>query len=276
MKRSKAAPIIGLLIMSVFVVFALFPSLVAPYGPKEMFSSWQSPSGTHLLGTNDMGYDIFTEIVYASGSTLLIGIAAALISLIIGTLVGVAAGYFSGVKGELADGLIQIFLMIPMLPMAIVIAAFFGASTNVIIALIATLGWCSTARVVRGRTMQLKQTPFVESLVILGISRRRIMLKHILPNLWEVVLSRYIMSVASCMMLEATLSFLGLGDPTNVTWGRMINLAYKQGGFTRGAYNWLVSPGVCIALIVIAFYCINSYFEAKNNEVSGSSRSYLE
>ena len=140
-----------------------------------------------------------------------------------------------------------------------------------IMMIIAVLGWCGTARVVKARTMQLKQSQFVEALSILGISRSRIIIKHIIPNIREVVLSRYLMSVAACMMMEATLSFLGLGDPTEVTWGRMINLAYKCGGFSRGAYNWLISPGICIMLIVIAFYCISSYIESKSDQVSDAA-----
>jgi peptide/nickel transport system permease protein len=275
MKRSKLSLIFGIVIIAIFILFAALPSVFAPYEPKEMFSSWLSPCLEHPLGTNDMGYDILTELIYASRSTIVIGISAAFVSLVIGSGIGILAGYLPGWRGELAGGVIQIFLLIPMLPMAIVISAFLGDSTLNIILIIAVLGWCGTARTVRTRTMQLKQTPFAESLMILGLSRGHIMLRHILPNLWEVVLSRYIMSVARCIMLEASLSFLGMGDPTEVTWGRMINLAYKRGGFTRGAYNWLVSPGICIALVVIAFYCINKYFESKNEEVS-EGQSFLE
>lgn len=275
MKHHRLPLALGLFILLVFVAFALFPNAFTQYDLKQMSAPWQNPSSQHLLGTNDMGYDIFTEIIYASGSTLWIGLAAACISLFLGTSIGVLAGYLPGWLGEAGNGIIQIFLMIPMLPMAIVIAAFFGTSTSTIIWIIAILGWCGTARTVRVRTMQLKQTPFVEALIILGISKLRIMVFHILPNLYEVILSRYIMSVTRCIMLEATLSFLGLGNPTAVTWGRMMNLAYRQGGFTRGAYHWLVSPGVCIALIVMAFYFINYGLEAKNNQVSGA-QSYLD
>lgn len=275
MKRNKIILALGLCIMAVFCAFALLPGVFAPYGAKEMSTPWLAPGAGHLLGTNDLGYDIFSELVYATRSTLIIGLASAMISLVIGSSIGLAAGYLPGWKGEIAGGIIQVFLMIPMLPMAIVIGAFLGTETRNIILIIAVLGWCATARTVRVRAMQIKQTPFVESLMILGIPRGRIIFKHILPNLLEVILSRYIMTVARCIMLEATLSFLGMGDPTDVTWGRMINIAYKRGGFTNGAYNWLVTPGICIALLVIAFYCINQYFEAKGQEVSGS-QSYLD
>ena len=275
MKRNRILLSLGLVLMGVFVSFALFPDAFAPYGAKEMWQAWQLPGADHILGTNDMGYDIFSELVFSARSTLVIGLAAALISLMLGSSLGLAAGYLPGWKGEIAGGVIQIFLMIPMLPMAIVIAAFLGTETRNIIIIIAALGWCATARTVRVRTMQLKQSSFVESLVILGISKWQIMTRHILPNLREVILSRYIMTVAQAIMLEATLSFLGMGNPTEVTWGRMINIAYKRGGFTRGAYNWLVSPGICIALIVIAFYCINQYLEAHSSEVSGV-QSYMD
>ena len=275
MKRNKAAFAIGISILLLFAAFAVFPDAFARFGLKEMNAPWLRPDGNHWLGTNDLGYDVFTEIVYSSGSTLWIGLTAAFISLFLGTGIGLLAGYLPGWLGEIANGIIQVFLMIPMLPMAIVIASFCGTATGNIIWIISILGWCGTARTVRVRAMQLKQTAFVEGLIILGISKSRILLFHVLPNLYEVILSRYIVSVTRCMMLEATLSFLGLGNPTDVTWGRMINLAYRRGGFTRGAYNWLAAPGVCIALIVIAFYLINHALEAKNDEVSGS-QSYLD
>ncbi len=265
----------GLVVLAGFGLCALFPQAIAPYGAKAMHAAWLGPCAEHWLGTNDLGYDIFSELIYATRSTLLIGVVSAVVSLFIGTAVGLAAGYLPAWKGELLNGLIQIFLLIPMLPMAIVIAAFVGTQTLQIVLIIALLGWCATARTVRVRTMQLKQTPFVECLLILGISKTQIMLRHILPNLKELVLSRYMMTVARCIMLEATLSFLGMGDPTAVTWGRMIYLAYRRGGFTRGAYHWLISPGLCIALLIIAFYCISQYFAQKQSQVSGS-QSYLD
>jgi len=267
---------IGISLMSVFVAFSLSPSLIAPYHPKEMFAAWQGISSAHILGTNDMGYDIFSELVYASSTTLVVGITAALVSLLIGSVIGIMAGYLTGWKGEILDGLVNVFLLIPMLPMAIVVAAFLGPGINNIILIIATLGWCATARAGRAKTKQLKQTNFVESLVILGIPRWQIMLKHIFPNLTEIVLAKYIMSVGSFMLMEAPLSFLGLGDPTKVTWGGMLNLAYKCGGFSKGALNWYLPPGICIALCVLAFFCVNYYFEKKASQVEGDNRSYLD
>jgi len=276
MKKEYIPLYIGIVLMSVFIAFSLFPAVFAPYDPKEMFEPWQGVSSAHLLGTNDMGYDIFSELVYATSTTLVVGIMAAFVSLVIGSLMGIMAGYLSGWKAEILDGIINVFLLIPMLPMAIVVAAYLGPGTYNIILIIAVLGWCATARAVRAKTKQLKQTPFVESLMILGIPKRQIMVKHIFPNLREIVLAKYIMAVGSFMLMESTLSFLGLGNPAQVTWGGMINFAYKCGGFSKGALNWYLPPGICIALCVLGFYCINYYFEKKASQVEGENRSYMD
>lgn len=260
---------VGLLTMIVFILWSLLPFIFAPYSPKEMFMPWGQMSPKHLLGTNDMGYDIFSELVYAARTTLLVGILSALISLVLGTAIGLVAGYSAGWISQALDVLINVFLMIPMLPMTIVLAAFWGAGNGSIILTISLLGWCSTARVVRARTKQLGTSPFVESLRILGIPEWRILVMHILPNLYETILAKYILTVASCMLTEATISFMGLGDITQVTWGGMINFAFKRGGFSRGALNWYLSPGICIILCVLSFYLINEYFEQRANRVQG-------
>lgn len=148
MKWSKWLLALGLGIMAVFLLCSIAPDLMAPYGVKEMSKAWLAPGNDHILGTNDLGYDIFSELVYAARSTLTVGIASAFISLVIGTGIGLAAGYLPGWRKEAADGIIQVFLMLPMLPMAIVIGAFTGTDTRNIILIIAVLGWCATARTV--------------------------------------------------------------------------------------------------------------------------------
>jgi peptide/nickel transport system permease protein len=277
MKSIKSALFLtfGFLVLAFFLLCAFTPKLLTPFSVKEMFAPWMPPGGQHVLGTNDLGYDIFTELIYAAPATLLIGLSAAFVSLTLGTAAGLFAGFTEGFIAEAGNGVIQMFLMIPFLPMAIVIAAYFGNSTISVITIIAILGWSGTARTVRVRTMQLKQSPFVESLAILGISKARIVYAHIVPNLGSLVFSRYIMTAAQAVMLEASLSFLGIGDPLRVTWGRMINIAYRRGAFIRGAYNWLLPPGICIALVIVAFYCVNQFFEMQSDKVSGAA-SYLD
>lgn len=265
------ALIFGLAIIAVFALFSIFPDAIAPYDPKDMFEPFIKPNAQHILGTNDMGYDIFSELVFAASATLKVGLFSAFVSIVIGTVLGMAAGYMSGILGEGINIIIQIFLLIPMLPMAIVLAAFLGAGEASIIITIALMGWSSTAKAVRAKTIKLKNMEFVQSLKILGFSGKRIVFKHILPNLSEVIFARYMMTTAAAMLTEASLSFLGLNNSANVTWGGMVNFAYKRGGFAAGAYNWFLAPGICIMLSVLALYMINIYFEKKALTVEGTA-----
>lgn len=271
LKRVKNAVMLcaGLCLLFIFVLFAIAPEAFAPYDPKESFEAFEGCSGAHILGTNNLGYDIFSELVYATRNTLVVGLAAAAISLCIGVFVGVLAGYAGGFLGEALNGIINFFLLVPMLPLAIVLAAYFGTGQTNIIVTIALLGWCGTARAVKAKTEAVKAMPFITAMKGLGYSRLRIVLRHILPNISDVALARYITSVASCILLEATLSFLGLGGGATVTWGVMINYAYKFGGLSRGAYNWLLAPGFCIMLLELAFYFVNRFFENRAATVRG-------
>lgn len=267
---------IGACIIAVFVLFALAPSAIAPYDPTYSFENFLPCSPQHPLGTNNLGYDVFSQIVYATRTTLLIGFFSAFISLCIGTVIGMIAGYLDGVFSEAINGVINFFVLIPMLPLAIVLGAYLGGGELNLILVIALLGWCGTARAVRAKVMQIKTSPFIESARGLGYGKLRILFKHILPNVLDVALARYITSVASCILIEATLSFLGVGSVQNITWGIMINYAYKYGGLTRGAYNWLLSPGICIMLLEAAFYFINHFAEFRSHAVKDSGASVLE
>ena len=143
----------------------------------------------------------------------------------------------------------------------IVLATFLGSSSRNLILLIAAFSWVGTARNVRAKVIHLNAQPFIENCMIQGYSRKHIVLHHILPNLYDVLLSRFLLGVNSCIMMESTLSFLGFGDLYHPTWGTMINFAYKRGAFLRQAYGYLLSPGVCIMLLSLSFYLISLYFE---------------
>lgn len=272
MRKKAALPYVflvaGAALMAVFVLFALFPSLFTPYSPTDMFEPWQECSAEHPLGTNDMGYDVFAEIVYATDRTLLVGLASALAALCLGTVFGLLAGYCGGFAGALFDGIVDIFVMLPKLPVVIVLAAFSGGETLNVIIIIACLSWSGTARAVRAKVKHLKNMPFVDTLRGLGFSQGRIVFGHIMRNVREVAAAKYVSGVVSCIMMESTLSFLGLGDATDVTWGGMINLAYKRGGFMMEAYNWLLAPGVCIMLCALSFVLINIFIE-KRAKIAG-------
>ena len=254
-------------ILLIMLLMCVWPSLFTEYGVKDIFTPWQTPSAAHILGTNDMGYDIFTELVYAAFSTLFTGTVSAFAAVSLGTFVGLLCGYAKGLSKELLKLVTNVFLLLPTLPMGIVLSAFMGNGTKSIIITLSLLSWSASSRIVRAKTETLIEQNFVKELKILGLSQTRILFFHILPNLSEVVFSRFISTVASCILTETTLSFLGLGSPDKVTWGAMINFAYKRGGFMREAYAYYLAPGFMIALCVSAFYLLNCYFASKATTV---------
>lgn len=253
--------IIGLCGLACFCLISLSSPWIAPYSLTESFIPFSFPSSTHPLGTNDMGFDILSELLHAGRTSLTIGVVAALISALIGTFIGILAGYFRNLAGEMMTGLIDLFLLVPTLPLMIILASYLGPSIWNIVLVISLLGWCSTARAVRAKTLQLREFPFIDSLVVLAIPTRQILFRHILPNVMEVISAKFVISVAGAMLSEAALSFLGLGDPNSVSWGAMMHYAFKRGGFANGMWNWYLPPGLCIAACAMSFVLIGLYFE---------------
>lgn len=269
-KAAITALAVGCLLLFVFLLAAVAPSAFAPYSPSDTFDAWLPSSSDHILGTDDAGADVFTSLVYATGRTLLTGVASAALALALGVLVGLAAGS-GGAIGALANGVINLFAMIPKLPATIVIAAFAGGGLAETVIVIAVFGWVTTARAVRAKVLHIKCRPFADALTAAGYSPARIAFRHIIPNTGEVILTRYITTLAGCIMTEATLSFLGLGSVSSPTWGTMINLAYRRGGFAMEAYGWLLAPGAAIMLLALAFWCLWYFAEHRSRDVSGKS-----
>lgn len=258
--------VIGLGLLALFLTMAAAPELFTDYGPKEMFRPWMQPSGEHLLGTNALGYDIFTELICGTRETLLIGVSSSVLTLLLGTLIGVLSTA-RGVIGGLFNGLINVFVLLPKLITLIVLASFVGASSVNLIILIAAFSWVGTARNVRAKVQHLMGQTFVENCRIQGYSSTHIAFFHILPNLQDVLLSRFLLGVNSCIMMESTLSFLGFGDLYHPTWGTMINFAYQRGAFIRRAYNYLLVPGICIMLLSLSFYFLSVYIESRKETI---------
>lgn len=254
--RNRIPLILGGGMLLFFLIAAAFPHVFAPYGRKEMFESWLEPCAEHLLGTNALGYDVFTELVYGAGDTLTIGLFASILTLAVGTLMGTAAAR-TRAAGLLANGFINLFLLLPRLITLIVLSAFLGSSRIALILLIAAFSWVGTARAVRARVMWLQSRPFMEACTVQGLSRWHTAWYHIFPNLKDILLARFLLGINSCMMMESTLSFLGFGDLYHPTWGTMMNFAYKRGAFMRHAYGYLLSPGICILLLSLSFYLLS-------------------
>ena len=266
---SRKASIIGLVIFSSFLLAAIFSPFISPCDPWDRFEPYLPPGQDHLLGTNDLGQDILSELIYGSRVSLIAGFGAALMATIIGSTIGLLAGYFKGLVDEILMGFTDIFLMIPQIPLIIVLAAFLRPSFWLIALLMGSLWWTSTARVVRSKALQIREMGYVQAKRSLGFSHLHIIVSDVLPNLSQVVMPKFLLSIASAMIAESSISFLGLGDPSMKSWGMMINFAFSRGGFINGYWWWYMAPGLCITIFVWSIVLLGSLLEERDDYIMG-------
>jgi len=233
----------------------IFAGAIAPYDPYKLGDDLmvRPGVGNHFLGTTAMGQDVFSMIIYGSRTSLSIGIVSALISGVIGTLIGAAAGYFRGKFDIVISEIINIFLMIPTFFLILIIVALFGSSMLNVMLVIGLTSWPSNARMMRVQALSIKERTFVKSAVAMGESGWRILFKYIIPNGIFPVVANTTMGVASAILTEASLSFLGLGDPNVVSWGQMI---FDGKQYITSAWWISTFAGLAIMFIVIIFYMI--------------------
>lgn len=246
---------IGAGIILLYLVVAIAAPLVAPFDAEERVAQpFLQPGGDYLLGTNDVGQDIFSEMVFGTRVSLLIGILAALLSILVGCLVGIVAGYFGGKTDSILMRIVDLVLVVPFLPLMILLAAFIGPSFWNLILVISILSWASPARVIRSQVLTIKTKGFVEAARSIGSSVPTILFRHILPGVVPIALSQFVMAASHAILIEASLSFLGLGDPLNKSWGTILYYAQARNAFLTDAWVWWVlPPGVMITALVIGF-----------------------
>jgi len=264
--RHDRAGMAGLIILSVFVLMALAAPLLADEAGLQASNSiqnpqWASPSEFAPLGTDSLGRSVWTQLVWGSRISLLVGLAATLIAIVIGTVVGITAGFYARHIGSVLMRITEWFLVIPFLPFAIALAAVLGPSLGIIIFVIGITSWPSTARLVRAQVLTMKERLYVDRSRALGASNAHLMGRHILPNVSGLILANTTLTVPVAILTETTLAFLGLGDPTNPSWGKMLEDAFNQGALTEQAWWYYVPPGVCIVLVVMAFVLIGHALE---------------
>ncbi len=218
-----------------------------------------------ILGTDHMGSDLWAQLVYGTRVALAIGLSAAFIAVFIGTSVGLIAGYLGGVVDEVLMRVVDVLLAVPVMPVLIVLGALFGKSVANVVILLALFSWMGIARMVRAQTLSLKERTFVEAAKAAGASSAYIMISHILPNTMPLIFANLVLRIPSAILTEASLSFLGLGDPRVPTWGRMLQNARQFGAFTKMAWWWMLPPGIVLTGLAVAFVFIgNSVNEILN------------
>ncbi len=248
--------------------------LSLPSGPTQMSFSIQN---FHLnllgntwgaLGTDSNGFDLFTQVAYGARLSLLVGLIATVIGIGVGLLVGLLAGYLGKIIDEVLMRFTDMLLVIPSLPLLIVLVAVLGTSIWNIILVLGGLGWMGFARIIRSQVLSIRERPFIEAAKASGAGTTHILSHHVFANLVSLTYVNLALSVPSAIVGEAALSFLGLGDPTVVTWGRMLELSYLAGGTTGNlAWWWVLPPGFAIATISLAFillgYGLDTIFNPK-------------
>ena len=254
-------------LIAIFAAMATFPDLIAPFTPTERFSAYQAPDAAHLFGTDDMGRDIFSLVVYAARLSLLIGFASGAVAIVIGAAIGLAAVWRTGILDDLLMGTTDIVLILPKIPLVIILAAYLTPGPWLLILVLGLLSWESVARVVRSKVMQVRSADFILAARCLGFAEASIILREILPVVFPVVVPKFVLVTASAMISEASLSFLGLSDPTMLSWGVMISDAFNHGGFIREMWYWWMPPAICIILGVLAITSLAFLHERGNREV---------
>lgn len=248
---------IGLVIITASVLVALLAPVVAPHPPSkgatDSTTLFLPPSPTHLLGTDEVGRDVLSNVIFGSRVSLIVGFASAAVSILVGTAIGLYSGYYQNTISTLLMRLTDVVAVIPALPLMLVTVAVMGASLRNTILVIGLVSWPSTARIIRSQVLSLREWPFVERIRSLGATDLRIILRHILPNTIPLVTANTVITVAIAIFYEASLSFLGLGDPTVVSWGQMLHFAFEQSAIFRGAYWYILSPGIAIVVVILGF-----------------------
>ena len=251
--RQNKLAVVSAVVIALALLLAVFAPVVAPYGEAEqdVLARLQPPSAAHWFGTDELGRDVLSRILYGSRLSLAIGILPSVISLVIGIVLGLLAGYFGGWADYVIMRLADVMLSVPSLLLAMVVMYTLGSSTVNLFVALSMVGWASVARVVRSQTLSLKESEYVEAAQSIGVSRFNIMRRHILPNCVPSLIVLFTLNVPAAILSESSLSFLGIGaQPPAASWGLMVNQS-KQFLFTQ---PWLaLAPCVAIMVVVLAF-----------------------
>ncbi|MCX2734111.1 ABC transporter permease [Saccharopolyspora sp. NFXS83] len=267
--RADRGGAIGLVLLVLIAALALLaPLLTDQTGldvTKVTGEGLQPPSAENWLGTDESGRSVLLLTWWGARVSLLVGLAAAVLSVVIGTVVGVLAAHFGGWTSTVLMRFTDFFLVLPALVLAIALSTVLARGLPTIVLAIGVTSWPTTARLVRAQTLTVEARPYIERAKVLGGGHRHVIGKHVLPAVLPLVFANTTLSVASAIIMESTLSFLGLGDPSRVSWGSMLKSAMDTGAVTGGAWWYLLPPGIGVVLVVLSFTLCGRAMEAVFN-----------
>ena len=250
-RRPSAAVGAGVLVL--VVLGAVLAPVLAPYDlHKQVGPVFGHPSWSHPLGLDDGGIDMVTLLMWGARISLVVGFAATFVSMVIGGTIGVAAGYFGGKVDTVLMRITDYFLVIPDVPLMIIVAAIWGPSLFHIVIVIGILLWTSTARVIRAQVKSVRERVYVKRARSLGASHTRVVFRHVLPQVAPLLIANTVLTIAVAIFDETALSFLGLGDPSRISLGKVIENAFQRAAISTGAWWAIVPPGALVAVIILA------------------------
>jgi peptide/nickel transport system permease protein len=254
--------VVGAAMLLVVILVAILAPWLAPYDPRERVQVSPEdilapPDAQHWLGRDDAGKDVLSLLIYGARVSLVVGFTASFMSMIIGTAVGLIAGYYGGRVGNLLMRLVDLLMVIPELPLMLVIIAVMGRGLLNIILVIGLLGWTYTARLVRSQVLSVKERQFILRGRSLGASHLHMVVRHIFPQVLPLVIAQAVLDISVAILAESTLAFLGLGDPTLISWGSMLNFAFER-AVSRRAWWFLVPPGLAIVWVSLSLVLIGN------------------
>jgi peptide/nickel transport system permease protein len=260
--RNRPSAMVGLGIVLFFVIVAVLAPVIAPYGLHEQVGPvFGSPSAKHWLGLDDGGIDMVTLLVWGARTSLLVGFAATLVAGVIGGGVGLLAGYFGGPVDVALMRVTDYFLVIPDVAFMIVVAALWGPSLTHIILVIGLLLWTTTARVIRSQVKSVRERVYVKRARSVGAGHSRTLFRHILPQVAPILAANVVLTIAVAIFDETALSFLGLGDPSKISWGKIIENGFERTAISSGAWWAIVPAGICVALVIMGCTLVGQAIE---------------
>jgi ABC-type dipeptide/oligopeptide/nickel transport system permease subunit len=265
--------VVGVTVLAALAIVALFAPVLSPYDPRELSGdSLERPSGRHLLGTNDIGQDILSQVIWGTRASLEVAVGAASLVVALGALLGVVPALLGGMVDRVATRMAVVFLALPALPLLILVGALAGPSRLVVILVIGIIGWPTVARLLRSQTLTLRSRGFIAASRGFGSGPLYVCRRHLLPALAPFLVVSFVTWSGLAIGIEAALAFLGLGDPTGVSWGLMLNRALEtQGIYYSGLWTWWVLPaGFAITVAVLGFTFVGVGLEPRfNRRVQG-------
>jgi len=260
--RRRPSAAVGAVLLLLVLLCAVLAPVLAPYGlHKQAGPVFGHPSWSHPLGLDDGGIDMVTLLMWGARISLVVGFAATFVSMVIGGAVGVAAGYFGGKVDTVLMRITDYFLVIPDVPLMIVVAAIWGPSLFHIVIVIGILLWTSTARVIRAQVKSVRERVYVKRARALGAGHARIVFRHVLPQVAPLLIANTVLTIAVAIFDETALSFLGLGDPSRISLGKVIENAFQRAAISTGAWWAIVPPGALVAVIILSCSLVGGAIE---------------